>query len=263
MSDARGFRWYSMGVAWIKVVMGAVDLSISQGLRARGTRKGSVRFLRAPWHRGAWSSAEVALALQAQRTELLRVVRARTDARGVPEDVLEELVNEAMCIVVMMRRPIVCEEHLMGAFGMAMRLLLRHRREGRGSLRVGSRSRVEFEKIAARAPSDDPGPDEVAELRDRVARAADFIAQLDEFERQVVSVMATRGLGAKLTARVLEVPVRTVRAAERSARSKLDRVAVIAAAGRMCDFRERAISAYASGIAAGEDERLARAHLVS
>lgn len=132
-----------------------------------------MRLLRAPWHRGAWSSAEVALALQAQRTELLRVVRARTDAHGVPEDVLEELVNEAMCIVVMMRRPIVCEEHLMGAFGMAMRLLLRHRREGRGSLRVGSRPRVEFEKIAARAPSDDPGPDEIVELRDRVARAAD------------------------------------------------------------------------------------------
>lgn len=151
----------------------------------------------------------------------------------------------------------------MGAFGMAMRLLLRHRREGRGSLRVGSRPRVEFEKIAALTPSDDPGPDEIAEVRDRVARASDFIAQLDEFERRVVSVMATRGLGAKLTARVLGVPVRTVRAAERSARSKLDRVAVIAAAGRMCDFRERAISAYASGSVVGEDERLARAHLAA
>src|SRR3981081_2090223 len=109
---ARGFRWCSMGVAWIKVVMGAVDLSISQGLRARGTREGSVRLLRAPWRRGAWSSAEVALALQAQRAEPLRGVRGRPDARGAAEDVLEELVNEAMCIVVMMRRPIVCEEHL-------------------------------------------------------------------------------------------------------------------------------------------------------
>jgi hypothetical protein len=173
--------------------------------------------------------------------------------------VLEEFVNEAMCIVVMMRRPIVCEEHLMGAFGMAVRLLIRHRREGRGSLRVGSRPRVDFETVAARAPSDDPGPDEVVELRDSVARAADFVAQLDEFERRVVSVMATRGLGAKLTAGVLG----TVRAAERSARSKLDRVAVIAAAGRMCDFRERAIVAYAGGSAAGEDERLARAHLAA
>jgi hypothetical protein len=181
----------------------------------------------------------------------------------MPEDVLEEFVNEAMCIVVMMRRPIVCEEHLMGAFGMAVRLLIRHHREGRGSLRVGSRPRVDFETVAARAPSDDPGPDEIVELRDSVARAADFIAQLDEFERRVVSVMATRGLGAKLTAGVLGVPVRTVRAAERSARSKLDRVAVIAAAGRMCDFRERAIVAYARGSAAGEDERLARAHLAA
>jgi hypothetical protein len=55
--------------AWIKVVMGAVDLSISQGLRARGTREGSVRLLRAPWRRGAWSSAEVALALQRYRAK--------------------------------------------------------------------------------------------------------------------------------------------------------------------------------------------------
>jgi hypothetical protein len=38
---------------------------------------------------------------------------------------------------------------------------------------------------------------------------------------------------------------------------------VIAAAGRMCDFRERAISAYASGSVAGEDEHLARAHLAA
>jgi hypothetical protein len=151
----------------------------------------------------------------------------------------------------------------MGAFWTAVRLLLRHRSEGRHSLRVGSRTRVGFDAVAVRAAAADPGPDEVAELKDRVARAADFVAQLSEFEREVVAVMAVRGMGAKSTGRVLSVPVKTVRAAERSARAKLDRVAVIAAAGRMCDYRESAVVAYASGSAGAEDERLARAHLAA
>jgi DNA-directed RNA polymerase specialized sigma24 family protein len=243
--------------------MGSIDLSVSQGLQARARLEGSVRHLRAPWHRGAWSTGEVALALQAQRDELLRALRARGDAQGVPGDALEEIVNEAICIVVMMRRPIVSEEHLMGAFWTAVRLLLRHYREGRHSLRVGSRARVGFEAVAVRAAAKDPGPDEVAELKDRVARAADFVAQLSELEREVVAVMAVRGAGAKLTARILGVPVKTVRAAERSAWGKLDRVAVIAAAGRMCDYRENAVVAYASGSGGNEDERLARAHLAA
>jgi hypothetical protein len=90
--------------------MGAVDLTVSRGLPARSRRRGAVQRLRAPWRRGAWSSVEVALALRAQRPELLWAVRARTDAGGVPEGVREELVNEAICIVVMMRRPIASEE---------------------------------------------------------------------------------------------------------------------------------------------------------
>lgn len=55
----------------------------------------------APGHR-----QEVALALQAQRAELLSVIGNRGDARGVPQDVLEEVVNDAICVVVMMRKPV-------------------------------------------------------------------------------------------------------------------------------------------------------------
>lgn len=61
--------------------MAAVDF-ISQKQRVRVA--GSSRHLRAPWRRGAWSSAEVAVALQGQRAELLRTLSARGDARGVP-----------------------------------------------------------------------------------------------------------------------------------------------------------------------------------
>src|ERR1700690_409696 len=115
--------------------MGSIDVSISYGFRSRVQRDGPVRRLRAPWRRGAWSAGEVALALQAQRAELLVAVRARGDARGVPVGVLEEVVNEAICIVVMMQQPIVCEEHLIGAFWTAVQLLLGHYRQGRRSLR--------------------------------------------------------------------------------------------------------------------------------
>ncbi len=127
----------------------------------------------------------------------------------------------------------------MGALWTTMRLLLRHYREGRRGRRVGGRQRVGFDAVALRAVASDPGPEDVAEWRDRVARAANFAAQLSAFERQVVTVMATRVVGAKLAARTLAVPVSSVRAAERSAAGKLDRVAAIAAAGRMCDGVQR------------------------
>jgi hypothetical protein len=179
----------------------------------------------------------------------------------VSEAILEEVLNDAICIVVMMRRPVVSEEHLIGAFWTAARILLRQHHEGRHSLRVGSRSRVGLEAVAAQVVTNDLGPEDVLALKDRVARAADFVAQLGDVERDVVSVMAVRGAGIKLTARILGLPVKTVKAAERSAQGKLDRVAVIAAAGRMCDYRGPAIAAYARGSADVEDERVARVHL--
>jgi DNA-binding CsgD family transcriptional regulator len=111
--------------------------------------------------------------------------------------------------------------------------------------------------------SDELGPEEVLDLKDRAARAADFVSQLSETERDVVAVMATRGAGLKLTARTLGMPVKTVKSAERSARAKLDRVALIAAAGRMCQYRERPIIAYARGSADPEVERVARTHLAA
>jgi hypothetical protein len=70
----------------------------------------SPRRLRAPWRRGAWSSAEVALALQRQRAELSRTLATRGEARGLGETVLEEVLNDAISIVVMMRKPIVSED---------------------------------------------------------------------------------------------------------------------------------------------------------
>ena len=104
-------------------------------------------------------------------------------------------------------------------------------------------------------------PFDSLELSDRFARAADLMADLDSRERQVVSVMASNGVGPVSAARLLGVPLGEVRSAARSASAKLDRVALIYAAGRMCQFRARAIAADATGEADEREARLARAHV--
>jgi Putative zinc-finger len=241
--------------------MESVGFSLSHG--GEVPRKAPTRLLRAPWRRGVWSSAEVAVALQAQRAELVSTLGKRGDARSVAPAALEEVVNDAICIVVMMRKPIRSEEHLLGAFWTATRMLLRQYHEGRHTLRVGSRRRVALEDVAARLITKDSGPEDLVALRDRVARAADFAAQLTDLEREVVAVMAIRGAGVKRTAHLLGASLNTVKAAHRSAQGKLDRVALIAAAGRMCGYRREAITAYARGSADTADERAARAHLAA
>jgi hypothetical protein len=95
----------------------------------------------------------------------------RADTRGVPESTSEEFVDEAIATVVMMRRPIISDEHLLGAFWKTLSICLRHRREGRHRLRVGSRNRADFDLAATRASTDEPGPEEVIELKERVAWA--------------------------------------------------------------------------------------------
>ncbi|HEY5262113.1 MAG TPA: hypothetical protein VIJ33_08365, partial [Solirubrobacteraceae bacterium] len=85
----------------------------------------------------------------------------------------------------------------------------------------------------------------------------------DPFEQRVMAVMAAHGLGVKRAARALGEPVKTVLAASRSAQRKLDQVAAITAAGRMCDYRAQAIHAHAHGTAEAEQEKAARAHLAA
>jgi hypothetical protein len=172
----------------------------------------------------------------------------------------EEIVDEAICAVVMSRRAVVSEEHLLGAFWTAVGLVLKEHHAGRRLLRLGSRERVDFELIAARIPTG-VEPFDVVELREQMARAADFMAALSAFERRVVVVMAVSGGGVKLAARTLGVPIKTVRAAARSADEKLDQIAVIAAAGRMCSYRYPAIVAEASGLANENQAQAARAHV--
>jgi DNA-directed RNA polymerase specialized sigma24 family protein len=214
---------------------------------------------RAPWRRDAWTAQEAAVVLQGRRGELVRELARRWDAVGVPAGVREEIVDEAICAVVMMRRPLVSERHLLGAFWVMARVLLARYRQGRRDLRLGSRRRVPLDEVELAAEG--LALEEVVELADSAWRAADLMAQLSEIEARVVLVKATRGIGAKAAARELGLPVKDARAATRSARGKLEMVAAIAAAGRMCAYREGAVVAHARGEAFGEQARVARVHL--
>jgi DNA-directed RNA polymerase specialized sigma24 family protein len=217
--------------------------------------------IRSPWCRiGGWLPEEAAAELQGRRAELIGELRRRSEARGVPPAAQEEIVDEAIETVVMSPDGTSNQEHLIGAFWIAVAHRCARHREGRPFTRLGSRQRVEFETAMewAAAPG---GPFEALELTDRMRRTADLMADLDAREREVVAVMAFYGVGPVPAARLLGLPLGEVRSAVRSAKAKLDRVAAIAAAGRMCAYRYRVIVAYAAGEASDHDARRARAHI--
>jgi DNA-directed RNA polymerase specialized sigma24 family protein len=209
---------------------------------------------------GGWSPEDAAEELHRRRAELIGQLRRRSEARGVPVVAQEEVVDDAITAVVMSPRGVANEYHLLGAFWLAVDNRCRRYREGRHFTRLGSRVRVEFDAALAQATVS-ANPFDKLELRDRFARAADLMAELDARERQVVSVMASYGVGPVPAARLMRLPLGEVRSAVRSANAKLDRVAAIAAAGRMCQFRSRVIAADAAGEASDHEARLARAHV--
>src|SRR5271166_6194423 len=224
------------------------------------SRSGRTRMIR-PWARnGRWSPQEAAAELHRRRAGLIGQLRRRSEARGVPAGAQEEIVDDAITAVVMAPRGVANEHHLIGAFWLAVDHRCRRHREGRDFTRLGSRQRVEFDVAAQQAPAS-ANPFDRLELRDRFARAADLMADLDPRERRVVSVMASNGVGPVSAARLLGLPLGEARSAARSANLKLDRIAAISAAGRMCQFRASAIAADAAGAGDVREARLARAHV--
>ena len=223
--------------------------------------RASTRWIvRAPGRSGVLSPDEAAHALQARRAELRTAVDRRKDARFLSAEVRDEVVDEAIAVVVMSRKPIQNEEHLQGAFWTSVGYLVGERRAGRHELRVGSQRRVAFEPLEGELAGEDE-PFDFVEARDRVLRAADLISQLDPLERQVLTIMGGYGVGVKRAAKALGLPIKTVLAASRSANRKLDHVTAILAAGRMCEYRAGAVRALAEGTALEEEAKIAQAHL--
>lgn len=254
------------GPARIQGVMGtsAQSVAIARPAGLPLVRHNHARWLvRAPGQRGALSPEEAAHALNAKRAELRRRLDWRRDVAALPAHVRDEIVDEAIGLVVMSSKPIRNEEHLQGAFWTSIGFLLAEFRSGRRDLHVGSRRRVDFEPVAETVPDDDDEPFDLVAARERIATAADLMAHLDPFEKRVLAVMAVHGLGVKRAAKALGEPIKSVLAASRSAQRKLDQVAAIAAAGRMCDYRAPAIHAHAQGTAQAEQESAARAHLAA
>jgi DNA-directed RNA polymerase specialized sigma24 family protein len=260
--SGRGIRRHARGRARLDGVMSASPVrSSAPSLLDPGESRW--RGLRAPWRRGAWTPEEVAVALHARRAELLRELRTLPMAHGIPARVLDEVIDDAVCAVVMKPRAIRDEEHLRRSFWLSVKLLLARYREGRHRVRLGSRERAEFDPAAASVAAPGRAVDETVELIDRVAIAADFMAQLDELEARVTAVMAIEGVGIKRAARELGLPLGTVKAASERAQTKLQQVATIAAAGRMCGYRHGAIVAHAAGMARMQEARAARAHIAA
>jgi hypothetical protein len=137
---------------------------------------------------------------------------------------------------------------------------LRRYHEGRHLTRLGSRRRVDLDPDHA---AGQPGAQERLEQLERTRVAADRLADLDPLERRVIVLMASQSIGPLAVSRQLELPLGEVRSAARSARLKLERVAVIAQAGRMCHHRRAAITAAAQNTASAEQARQARAHLAA
>ncbi|MGH2853066.1 MAG: hypothetical protein ACRDLF_02595, partial [Solirubrobacteraceae bacterium] len=225
--------------------------------------RASTRWIvRAPGRSGVISPDEAAHALQARRRELRTAVDRRKDARLLSAQVLDEVVDEAIAVVVMSRKPIQNEEHLQGSFWTSIGYLVAERRAGRHELRVGSQRRVAFEPLENDLAGErDDEPFDFVEARDRVLRAADLISQLDPLERQVLTIMGGHGVGVKRAAKALDLPVKNVLAASRSADRKLDHVTAILAAGRMCEYRSAALQALADGTALEGEAKVAQAHL--
>ena len=95
------------------------------------------RLVRAPGQLGSLSPEEVAYSLKSQRAELRRRLDWRADAAGIPADVREEIVDDAIHLVVMSSKPIRDEQHVQGAFWQSIGYLLLEHKTGRHRLRVG------------------------------------------------------------------------------------------------------------------------------
>lgn len=106
-----------------------------------------------PWHRvGGWSPEQAAEQLHERRTDLICQLRRRGESSGVPPVAQEEIVDDAITAVVMSPRGIANQDHLLGAFWVAVDHRCRRYREGRYLARLGSRARVDLD--AALAQSD-------------------------------------------------------------------------------------------------------------
>lgn len=200
-------------------------------------------------------------------------------AAGLLRDEQRELVvdDAATFVCVEYERSIASSEEAELVFWRAAELRVLHMLDRR---RRNDTVRGRFEREGLEALKEMPAdgvidPAEIVEATTEHAMAAEFAATLDPVENAVLrrkwlidpSTPLPRGhtgsepLGWRAIAEQLDMPMRQVRAAERSIEAKLDRFAALVAAGRLCQQRTLDLEAVSAGVADALQSNLAHAHL--
>src|ERR1700730_12543220 len=97
------------------------DLSFTSTGRRFHRRARTARMRHRPRRDGArWTPEEAARELHRRRPELGDELRRRRESGGIPIVAHDELIADAITAVVMSARPIQNEQHLIGAFWVAV-----------------------------------------------------------------------------------------------------------------------------------------------
>jgi RNA polymerase sigma factor (sigma-70 family) len=205
--------------------------------------------------RQSFTPQQIAAILERWRPEVLREMERSRLWHGASRADLEDQFQDVA--LVLCTRTYASEAHLRKALWMGLGFRARDywKAARRRELPVGEF----FEGIL--------GDDRLDAVEDTAAAAADSrqvddcLAELDERERVVYKLAKGEGLSRRKVAKAAGLTEADVLRALYSAQRKIDQVAVLAVAGRLCGRRRPAVESLARGQARGLTREQARAHL--
>ena len=197
----------------------------------------------------------IAVLLDGWRPQVLREMGRRRLWRGVDATELEDQFQDVA--LVLCGRDFASEEHLRRALwtGLGFRAKDFWKAARRREIPVGEF----FEEIL--------GDDRLQAVEDAAATAADrryvddCLSELDPRERSVYKLANGEQLSRRRVAKTLRLSEAEVLRVLYRAQRKIDQVAVLAVAGRLCGRRRSAVTSLARGQARGLTLEQARAHL--
>jgi RNA polymerase sigma factor (sigma-70 family) len=216
----------------------------------------SVEAHRAPAGQGReFTPDRIAALLDGWRPRVLREMRRRRLWRGASPAEFEDQFQDVA--LVLCGRDFASEEHLRRALwtGLGFRAKDFWKAARRREIPVGEF----FEGVL--------GDDRLSAVEDDAAVAADrryvddCLSELDPRERSVYKLSKGEQLSRRQVAKTLRLSEAEVLRALYSAQRKIDQVAVVATAGRLCGRRRSAVTSLARGQARGLTLEQARAHL--
>lgn len=212
-----------------------------------------------------WTAEQRAEELVGRRDELLRrLPREVRAARALRPDTCELIVDDAIEFASLHHdQHVPTARDLEVVFWSACITRVRRAHEGRYELVRGRFTSAGADALDSIPTNDDPAAQLQADQERALAH--EFAATLDPREQRVLRAKydaeGAAPAGYKIVARRLGLSVGAVRSAERSIERKIEQFAAVYTAGRLCDFREAAISALAQGTADDRQAELARIHI--